>query len=172
MMPDRPNATPRDERSPLVSPLVAGSAEAQEAGQAAAASASPARAPLNWKQAGKRGVAVSAMGQELARHTIIAQKEADPGLDNFSHDPAMLYRSAPEHTARRHRSSVRGRYFPHNNTLFAALEAILFGELRPATVFSSTRLMLVILTHLLIALSLAIGYFFLDIHDQGRGQKD
>ena len=168
MVPDRPRASPRDERSPLVSPLVAGaqsSAEAQEAGEAAA-STSDSPAARRWQLATKKGIAASAIGNELAKHTIIAQKEADPGLENFSHDPAMLYRSAPEATARRHRSTMRGRYFPHNNTVLGALEAIFFGELRPATVFSSMRLMLVVLTHLVIALALAIGYYFIEIHSE------
>ena len=119
---------PKDEATPLVNPLLSTPASSTQ---------SASQATMTYYN-------------DIPAHTIQHQNRTDPGLENFVHDPNMLHAASPVDTERRARSRARNRYFPPNNTIFGAIEAIFNGDLRPATVFSSMRLMLVVLFHLIL----------------------
>jgi hypothetical protein len=99
----------------------------------------------------------------LATHTLIHIKATDPGLENFRHDPGMLRAEAPKRTTRRQRSCERKRHQTHNGTILGALRAIFYAELRPATIFHSSRILTLLLGHVTIATVLTIVYYHVHI---------
>ena len=154
----------KDESTPLVNPLLSkGSTDDKTAG----ASSEPE--PIIQ--------AAQAFYARTESHMILHQKKTDPGLEHFKHDPAMLYSTSPNVTERRLRSQARQRYVTPNSSLMGCIQAVLLGNIRSVTVFSSQRLIFMIVAHLLIAGGLATGYTFVDLSKDDRtdflsGTKD
>jgi len=99
----------------------------------------------------------------MATHTLVYQKSTDPGLENFYHRPNLLHADTYTKTKRHARSRERRRYIGHNGTVAGALRAILYSELRPATIFNSKRIICLVLGHILIATLLCLVYYIVPI---------
>ena len=145
------------ESTPLVAPLMA---------RRASTNGSMAREAIAATQKDEGSACNPMINSRLAQHSMYRQKLVDPGLDNFVHDPNMLAPESPAGTPRRRRGFQAHYYYMHNNTITGGLEAIIFGELRPATVFSATRLMIVFTAHLCFAATLTAIYYFHHIHSE------
>ena len=122
----------KSEASPLVDPLVEG--KAME-GSASGNAATPGT---------------------VETHTTLLQKDCDIGLDKFVHAPALF--TSAVRSARIQRSEQARRYIPNDNTVWGAIEAVLYGSIRSATVFSSVRILTMIIGHLTASLVLCIIY--------------
>lgn len=154
-------AIPPDEKSPLVDPLMA---------------VGPSQA-ANEELQGDELQARCAVLMKSEWHTIRNMNKTDCGLGSFKHNPDMLNADAPVYTERRMRSNARMRYTPPNNTIIGALEALVLSDLRPATVFSHWRILLLVLFHLTLATILAVIYSFIDVSKDDKtdfmsGTKD
>jgi len=75
----------------------------------------------------------------------------------------MLRAESPKRTTRRQRSCERKRHQTHNGTILGALRAIFYAELRPATIFHSSRILTLLLGHVTIATVLTIVYYHVHI---------
>jgi hypothetical protein len=78
----------------------------------------------------------------------------------------VLRATAPKDSTRRKRSAERSHYQAHNGTVLGALRAMFYAELRPATIFHSSRILMLLLGHVIIATALTIVYYHVRIHTE------
>lgn len=143
----------KDEGSPLVDPLVAVQTQQMPLRRANTLACAAEDSTSRLRK----------IKEVIPTHALVAAKATDPGMHNFSHDPEMLYAASPKDTSRRTRSMDRTEYRTYNGTIIDGLRAILYKELRHSTIFSNPRIALILLGHMVIAVSLCVVFYFVPL---------
>ena len=84
-------------------------------------------------------------------------------LEDFVHEPNLYYEETLPDSTRRRRSRHHREYTTYTGTLVDALSAIFNKELRGATIFGTPRAWMLVLFHVTLSSSLAVGYFFIPL---------
>ena len=96
-------------------------------------------------------------------HTTSWKPSTTCTLEDFVHEPNLYYEETLPDSTRRRRSHRHREYTTYTGTLVDALSAIFNKELRGATIFGTPRAWMLVLFHVSLSSSLAVGYFFIPL---------
>jgi hypothetical protein len=96
-------------------------------------------------------------------HTTSWKPSTTCTLEDFVHEPNLYYEETLPDSTRRRRSHRHREYTTNTGTLVDALSAIFNKELRGATIFGTPRAWMLVLFHVSLSSSLAVGYFFIPL---------